>query len=758
MAAVRNHLLSFSVLALFNAPFQVASADTFISLTSQQLTLSDLVNDYGYYTWHDGNGDIKLKADAPVDITILASQATENEYEYSSVTLLKQNTGYLAFDDEIALSVTISDANSAIVLEHSDFEGFKTSTIPQVFHVSLEANGQTPIDAAVTWSINESVLKNESLPSTLSLHAKAHLNSKDGLVAAIQSFHSDIEYEGALKLSAVSTNPDFQNAFSIDLIESRFDFISSGNTNIQGDIQIDDTSSVSLRLSHPTDRFEGRFLNGGNETGCAVINLSSGAQWITRGKNFINEFHWGNGGILDISQAQETVSIKTSGTLTGTVNTINKEAIANTIFVEDGAVLRTSINDEDIGKKQYKLMLGSVQPTTSDGSRIFVELIDNRVNDTTDDLQIGLIQVDEVKGQAGKLFVEAVPHYYETALGSFKTVASIGSDGQEGYIITSMITDLLGPSSLASNMLDFASGTTIAHEQNTDRVFSFVTDRLSQSNKRGLWVDARIKETELNLKHHSYTPTLETRSLTIGYDKEIQLPLLKEGSVGVWFAYNRTESDLQQASGKMDESAMGFYLNGISDDNYRWILFGHYGFGDNELESIGYFGNDHKMKNARFTNDSRSYGLGLYLGFAYPEFAREWFFEPFVSGYTYWVEQDRTSRFKDVSFAAEDTHQSLVKIGLSIGYRNENAAKPPSAYAQASWVHRFGKSVSLSGFEQQSHERFKTEDLQESWGYLKVGGNWQLSKNWTLSASASGFIAEVVKPKYEAGVSVGYQF
>ena len=55
-------------------------------------------------------------------------------------------------------------------------------------------------------------------------------------------------------------------------------------------------------------------------------------------------------------------------------------------------------------------------------------------------------------------------------------------------------------------------------------------------------------------------------------------------------------------------------------------------------------------------------------------------------------------------------------------------------------------------------ETFKTEDLQESWGYLKLAAEMTVSDHLILGARAAAYASEVVKPKYEMGLSAHYIF
>lgn len=754
MADVPNHLLSFSVLALLNAHHPGAAADTFINLNSQHFLLNELPGESGYYTFKEIEGDAQIRSENPTVIEIENSGAFSSIDDYSSLTFLRQSSGRLNLENDTSIEVQVDNVNSVIGLEHEDFKGFHPDV--RSFNFGLKAGSEKSMDSVIAWSIYESDLKSETLPERLDIRVQSTANTEEGVVAAISSLSSTFDYKGTLRVSAAGNNSESENIFALDLSDSRFSFVSNGQSEILGDIRFDDTSRVSITLSHPDDRFVGRMVNAGSEGAQSSVALSNGAQWVAHGQNFINRFEWKKGGVLDLTHTKESVTIKTTGTITGSVEGGSGVGIESTSLIEDGAVLRVSIFDEDTESSRYKLQLGEVTPISPQGSKIYLEVLDERTDKNTELLNIGLIQVDGMD-LSNKLFVESVPTYYETALGSFKTYANIGSDGKEGFVIHNMATDLLGPSTLVKNMLDFTSATIVSHEQNADRLFSFVTDRLSQSEERGLWLSTSLQETDLHLQKQSRDTTLETRSFALGYDTDMKLPILQKGSVGFWVSQNRSESDGENASGEMDETSLGFYLHGLTDRNYRLILSGHYAVGSNELDTPGSFGINHRYERTDFKYDTTSYGLGLYLGFSHPELDQSIFFEPFVSAYTYWIDYEKTNRHESVHFETEKTHQSLTKIGVTGGYRN-HCDNPWSIYGQLAWVHRFAGSTKFEGFEGNNHEVFKTDDLQESYGYLKVSSHWQASDHWRFSANAAGFISEVVKSRYEVGLSAAYRF
>lgn len=749
MAAVQNHLLSFSVLALLNAHLPASLAHTHLNLSSKQLIIHDFTDYDGIFVYKDIEGDATLATDGHVRLEFENYSAINDvqEDEWLETVFFRQSGGRLNAADSLSIELKAQNVQSAVGMESNFIDGF----IPpnsQHLNLSLKAYSTSKtLENAVTWAINDSVLTNEQLPEVIDIKLQTLGLADEAIANALQVSESSVSYKGALRLSAHDLDQS-DRVYALRLYGSQFHFESLGNSVIKGNVRLNQDSELYLQLSHASDLFEGRVVNSAYDSSRSHIVLSSSARWITHGDNALNRFDWKKDGILDLTHAQETVRINN--------HNLNNECTSTT-QIEDGAILRVNIRDYDIGSGRYKLELGEVSPITSDGSRVFVEIIDSRTDKTSDEINVGLISVENVDDSHSKFFAEALPTYYETALGSYKTQGAIGSDGRDGFVITSMVTDRLGASGLVKNILDFTSGATVAHEQNVDRIFSAISNRLSQTQNRGLWTDIRSQATELELDRRSRSHRIDTKALTIGYDRNVNLPILHKGIAGLWLSHSQTDSDLGAAEGEINETAFGFYLHGITQDNYRLILLGQYGAGDHSVTSDGVFGADLSRKCAHFKEDAHTYGVGLYFGFAHPSLSNEWFFEPFVSGYTYWIKRDPTNIFEGVSFRAEKEHQSITKIGVTTGHRITGGA-PLSLYAQAAWVHRFGQSITLKGQEKGNAETFKTEDLQESWGYLKLSGRWQIDQQFEIGAEASAFTSKVVKPKYEVGINGSYHF
>ena len=743
MAAVRNHLLSFSVLALINAHCCSALAEPTSHEPRQTLTLDNLTDDGFSYVYRDFSGDLPENSH-------YALNASDDPLspEWIDVSFFRQSEPEARLRSDYHLDIEARNVDAIAAWETLGLPRFSANSVHS-FSVSLKVReGERALNDAVAWKILDSTLTGDSLPDTINLKTEVLNPDFIGTAAALQAYNTDIEYAGTLTLSASAlTNPD--NVFALDIVDSSLTFKSCGNSEILGDIRATGLSEVSVTLTHETDYFKGRFENATPEETQIAIHIESGARWETHGDNFINDFYWGKNGLLDIADAKEVVSIKTVG------SDSEHEILQNTTLVEDGALLRVSINDSDINSDHYKLQLGNVAPVNPEGARVFVEIQDKRTEKNTDELNIGLISVTNVDDSHGKFFVEAIPTYYETGLGSFKSYGSIGTDGADGFILTSMVTERLGPSQLVKNVLDFTAALAVSEEQNADRVFSVIADRLSQNASRGLWVDLQTGETELDLEHRTRSQTLKTHSLTLGFDHDVDLTGLENETLGAWISRNESEADLKAASSEITSTALGFYFHGITEENYRLILQGHYALGEHSIKTPGFFGEDHISDHAEFDSDYRSYGAGLYFGFTYPEIDKRWFFEPFVSGYTYWIDQDAGSDFETISFKGEKIHQSWVKIGTTAGYRAQGKW-PLSVYAQAAWAHRFGQSFDLTGYEGENTEKFKTENLRESWGSLKLSAQYRINERTLLSTRVSASVSEVVKPKYEWGVNLNY--
>ena len=149
-------------------------------------------------------------------------------------------------------------------------------------------------------------------------------------------------------------------------------------------------------------------------------------------------------------------------------------------------------------------------------------------------------------------------------------------------------------------------------------------------------------------------------------------------------------------------------------------------------------------------------GLSAYLGWVQSDFATSaWHIEPFVTGTSYWIKSDETS-FNDLRVKSDNLHQSVVRLGATVGYRANRY--PITWTAKAAWAHRFGQSVAVTGFADRQSAALATDDLKESWGELSVEGRWSNERGLSISARAQVAKSNDIKPKLEVGLQAKLRF
>ncbi len=411
------------MLALLNAHLPASLAHTHFNLSSKQLTIHDFTDYDGVFVYKDIEGDATLATDGIVRLEFENYSAINDvqEDEWLETVFFRQSGGRLNAANPLSIELKAQNVQSAVGMESNFIDGFIAQNSHHL-NLSLNASSTTQtLENAVTWAINDSVLTNEQLPEVIDIKLQTQGLADDAIANAMQVSESTVNYKGTLRLSAQDLDQN-EKVYALRLYGSQFHFESLGNSVIKGDVRLNQNSKLYLNLSHASDLFVGRIVNSEYESTQSHIVLSSSAKWVTHGDNALNRFDWKKDGILDLTHAQDTVRINN--------HNLNSDCTSTT-QIEDGAILRVNIRDSDIGSNHYKLALGEVSPITSDGSRVFVEIIDSRTDKTTDEINVGLISVENVDDSHSKFFAEALPSYYETALGSFKTQGAIGTDGRE---------------------------------------------------------------------------------------------------------------------------------------------------------------------------------------------------------------------------------------------------------------------------------------------------------------------------------------
>ena len=524
--------------------------------------------DWAYYLKHNSTEALFISAQAP------SHYQFENTLVGTlfSFTLLKAQTNNVHLQTPVALTLETKNLEETIGLRTDGLEKMigESLSIQTVAHNRLGSTNST------AWYILNS--QSDPLPSQLHLSATA-INTEensDSYATALKIENSAFSHTGEFDLSAKqsSLGNSFSEAAAIMLINSHISLESTGNSHLTGDILFDDIggepSSLQLSLTHPDDRWSGRVYSFYDTQAIQpmTLTLANGATWSTTMTSSLETFHWRKGGVLDISEATEPVDIGLRAN--SDVDNTHKT------YVQTGAVLRIKVTDKDIGTagvgNRYKLQIEDIT-AIDQNAEILVQIIDEREKtaNQTEGLDIGLVRFNTV---AGGIHFDADQYRYETALGTYETVAEFGSSTDLGTVINAIGTERIGLSTLSQNRVDYLSAEIIAHEMLLTHTASMLPARFNDAfgqPLRGLWADLSIAETDLEFNDGARDQTLKSQTLTIGYDHELELKVLDEGFAGLWAAFGQNDTEFSQGSADADQWAVGLYAGG-SEGPLRFFL------------------------------------------------------------------------------------------------------------------------------------------------------------------------------------------
>ena len=342
----------------------------------------------------------------------------------------------------------------------------------------------------------------------------------------------------------------------------------------------------------------------------------------------------------------------------------------------------------------------------------------------------------------------------ETALHTIESQTAVEKDSNLGvWIVKGVDSNVIGSSTLMDQQVDFFGTNTIAHEQMTDRSVARALDRAILNQKHnGHWVDVTYSETDLHFNDGNRHQTLKTTGFEMGYDRQVTLPSLTDSVFTVSAQVAQSDVTIDRGDGEIDQWGFNVYAGGITENNYRVLLGGHYQQGKAELTSFAYLGN----QKANFDFDREVWAASAYLGFVKSTFAdSNWHIEPFMSGTAYWITTD-DSQNQGITITSEKLQQSVVRLGATVGYRSETI--PVTWTAKGAWAHRFGRSVTMTGQTNNMTGEFATEDLKESWGELALEGRWDNQRGFSVSARAQMAKSHDVEPQFEVGLNAKFRF
>lgn len=727
-------------------------------LNSTKITVNDCtINDIGetFYSTHNAPAPLSISAQAP------SHYQFENTLVGTlfSFTLLETQTNEVYLQTPIALTLETKNLEETTGLRTDGLEKMigESLSIQTVAHNHLGSTNST------AWYILNSQI--DPLPQRLYLSATAINEASDGgsSAVALKIENSAFSHHGQFNLLAEeeSVNKSLSEAAAIKLTNSQISLESTGNSHLTGDILFDDIggepNSLQLSLTHPDDRWSGRVYSFYDTQAIQpmTLTLANGATWSTTMTSSLETFHWRKGGVLDISEATEPVDIGLRAN--SDVDNTHKT------YVETGAVLRIKVTDKDIGTggvgNRYKLQIEDIT-AIDQNAEILVQIIDEREKtaNQTEGLDIGLVRFNTV---AGGIHFAADQYRYETALGTYETVAEFGSSTDLGTVINAIGTERIGLSTLSQNRVDYLSTEIIAHEMLLTHTASILPARFNDGfgqPQRGLWADLSIAETDLEFNDGGRDQTLKSQTLIIGYDHELELKVLDEGFAGLWAAFGQNDTKFSQGSADSDQWAVGLYAGGYSSDQRKMLIHAFYSQSKGDFTSLAYAADDRAATPMTFDTQSDAYGAGLYIGFPLIEpGTRNYAIEPYIAGDTYWI-KPKHAQTGEVGFESETIHQSVARVGIQSAYRFEQNENRLTLKGNLFWAHRFAGTHELIGTESGLRETFQTEDLQESWAEVGIGIQWAIKDQLNLSGSVRGALAQEVTPKYRINLQAQYFF
>lgn len=620
-------------------------------------------------------------------------------------------------------SLTFSSGSSILLQTQGGIQAIGAEISNAKSIQAQHLNIQTKSDADAFALVLDSIQTPVSI-SDLTLKATGH-----DYASALTVFDTTVDLNGRVHLEAHATNDPQNAAWAISAEGSSLvEITSSGRSKIIGDIETLGTSSVRLTLQHPDDHWKGK-TNSNTE-----VTVSNGARWSPTGDSVLDRLNWHQGGVLDVRDQTDTINI-----------------VADTIDVGSGTILRIDTTKADLDQDL------STHDLRIEGLADQVKTIDLYADNAAQTRSATPYTIAFVGNHLVDLNPQA--QTFETALHTYRTepvvaLASVQSATETVFEITTE-TSMIGESTLAKNQLDFTVTNVIAHEQMIDRALIQSVDRLRTSH-HGLWLDTRVSETELALHHRTREQTLQSQSFLLGYDRAMDLPWLTEAAGGISFGFADHEVKMSKGEADMDHWTLNAWLGGVTRDDYRVMLAGHYQYGQSTVKSLGLIGFQSPGQPFDFKMDSTVYGVSAYIGSK-----NDWgsdlglALEPFIMGSSYWVKFD-DAQSQGVRFQTDTLHQSIIRLGAHLSYQPNTT--PLYGSIRLNWAHRFGHSTSLLGTADGLSAVFESEPLKESWAELALRAGWNKRQGLSFDFLAQVAKSKVVKPKFDIGMTVAYRY
>ena len=660
-------------------------------------------------------------------LSTLATSAFASELVLTTGDLTSE--GYYIHSTPSGLNVINLD--SPTKLQFSPTNGYSTFT---AIYAEGDVVFQNDLNLTIdTKNVNETIglCVDSSTVTTNALRIQVNANGEkdDEKAVSLMADTSTLTLEGQFELIA-KQNGELGTA--LDAYNSTLSLTSSGNSKIEGNLDIFG-GHAQITLQNSTDYWKG------SSSGDLKFTLRNGAHWEPVAESDLDFWTWGKGGVLDVRNQDAEVRIESTETV-----------------IENGAILKIDLANNIIDSDASDLFISGISNTENVEVWVYAENSSNISLQNTDSYTVTLQGTGEMDSDTNPItdYVSLVgaESISENALYTLSSTPIIQQDGS-AWIISGLRNEIKGSSTLMNQQLDFFGTNTIAHEQMTDRSVARALDRAILNQKHnGHWVDVTYSETDLHFNDGNRHQTLKTTGFEMGYDRQVTFPSLTDSVFTVSAQVAQSDVTIDRGDGEIDQWGFNVYAGGITENNYRVLLGGHYQQGKAELTSFAYLGN----QKANFDFDREVWAASAYLGFVKSTFAdSNWHIEPFMSGTAYWIKTD-DSQNQGITIASEKLQQSVVRLGATVGYRSETI--PVTWTAKGAWAHRFGRSVTMTGQTNNMTGEFATEDLKESWSELALEGRWDNQRGFSVSARAQMAKSHDVEPQFEVGLNAKFRF
>ena len=537
---------------------------------------------------------------------------------------------------------------------------------------------------------------------------------------------------------------------------------------IDGDVNVDDSSSVELNLGSDSSRFVGN-LNG---SGQAEVNLDNGAAWTGA--------YTGDSLALSLGSNAAWRNTNTDGTVIDTVSgTQNDSSATGTIDMTADNVGNLTINHYN-GSATIIYKHDAITPTNILGGDTIIRTAaeGSQVTLSTDNTGIMMSDEDEVKGVlnnlANKLFYEEsvqnlnnLTGKVQIAEGLVSSSASLAfgsmtydtaNNGQGNLVADSMTIinrdpDIIYGDSETAMMRGaksaMASTAMMWRSENSDLMQRMGDLRLS--GESGAWVKYYGGKYEMDAQKTNFST--EYQAYQMGYDKQVGNGWL----VGTAVSYSDGESSYN-LGGRGDNTVLSLSVYGTwnhQDGRYADIIL-----------KGSHLNNEYTVYNDmmhKLDGDYSTWGTSLSAQYGkYIERNNGFYIDPSVQltigrieGKDYNAHSDfldSKGRNKDM-FVSQDSFNSVIgRLGIGIGKRTAKA----TYYAKVALAHEFAGDFTTSYAAENEPTSRTSIDFGDTWYEFQLGGTTRLSDNSLLYLSYERDFGGDVTQKWR--VDAGFRF